>query len=94
MDIMAQDPQPTPLAAVDPWTVVADARRERARIGAEGCRTAVAWLYRGGSPSVLAAAEASAEPACPPPAGLVARQVARLVGRFRGTGGLSGSRPA
>ncbi len=89
---MTSDPQPTRLAPTDPWTVVEAARRERAPIVAEGCRSAVAWLYRGGSPSALSAEarREAPEPPYHPPVG----PAARLLRWLRSAAWFSGSRPA
>ncbi len=89
---MTSDPQPTRLAPTDPWTVVEAARHERAPIVAEGCRSAVAWLYRGGSPSALSADpyHDAAEPVYRSPPG----PAARLLQWLRSAASFSGSRPA
>lgn len=55
---MANDPN-TRLAPVDPWTTIDEAKEQRGRLLGQGCRTAVAWLYRGAVPPV--------EPGAPEP---------------------------
>ena len=86
---MTNDPPPTRLAETDPWEVIEVARRERAPLVAEGCRSAVAWLYQGAVPSSTSWDELPFSPTSVRP-----RFIARLVRWLRSVGSFNGSRPA